>query len=414
MSTPIQVLLLIAVLIVVAKLCGSLSARFGLPLVLGELLAGILLGPTVFNVGVLPMFQSAEGAGAVPAAAVFKVLAEIGVVLLMFVAGLETDVPMLRDAISPAFWAAAGGMIAPMGGAIVLCRIFGFGWPESIFVGTILTATSVTITAQTLMNLKKIRSMAGSTILGAAVIDDVLGLLVLSVVIAVAPQMMNGSATNYGALGMTVLRMVVCLVFMGLAGRPLTRWIFKMAEKMHGHHTELAAALILVFLFSFQAEWLGGMAAITGAYVAGLFVAADPVHERVKNEIHAMTNSFFGPLFLVSIGLGVNARNLGQHAGFLAMLTTIAVVGKIFGSGVGARVKGLSTRESIAVGVGMIPRGEVGLITASLGLAAGLVSQDIYVQMVVLVLVTTIITPALLKFVFSRVPVELESRQTIP
>jgi Kef-type K+ transport system membrane component KefB len=406
MSTSLQILLCVAVVIVAAKLAGALTARIGLPFVLGELLAGVILGPTLLNIWGMAWFQQAAGPGNVSVALVFKILAEIGVVLLMFLAGLETDVAMMRSAVAPAFWAATGGVILPMAGGCALSRAFGFTWPEAIFIGTILTATSVTITAQTLMNLQQLRSKAGSTILGAAVIDDVLGLIVLSLVIALTPQIVSGEALSLRALSFTLGKMLACLVTLLWLGPPLTRWLFRQAAKLHGHHTEVATALILAFLFAFDAEWLGGMAAITGAYLAGLFVATTPAREKVVHDIHPMINALFGPIFFVSIGLEVNARHVTGRMAFFGLLLLIAIVGKIVGCGLGAFASGFSKRESLVVGVGMIPRGEVGLITASLGFAAGLVASNVYAQIVVLVLLTTLVTPLLLRFAFPDHPIE--------
>ncbi len=408
MNTSLQILLCIAVIILAAKLAGALTARLGLPLVLGELLAGVVLGPTFLNIWSVSWLAHPASGDSVPVASVFKVLAEIGVVLLMFVAGLETDFEMMRSAVAPAFWAATGGVILPMTAGAFLARRAGLVWPEAIFVGTILTATSVTITAQTLMNLQQLRSKAGSTILGAAVIDDVLGLIVLSLVIAIAPQIGAGGATPWRGITITLVEMFVCLILMFSLGPPMTRWIVRQAAQLHGHHTEAASALIIAFLVAFLAQRLGGLAAITGAYLAGLFVASTPAREKISYEIHPMVNSLFGPIFFVSIGLEVNARHLSGGMGFFLALLVIAIVGKIAGCGLGARLNGFSNRESLIVGVGMIPRGEVGLITASLGLAAHLVTRDLYLQAVVLVLITTLITPPLLRFAFPQ-QLELET-----
>lgn len=401
MSTSLQILFFVAMVILCAKLCGAVAARLGLPLVLGELLAGVFLGPTVLNIGSFSYFAAVPDSHAVPVAAVFKVMAAIGVVVLMFVTGLETDMAMMRRTVAPAFWAASGGVILPMLGGCLLAHYFGFGWPQAIFIGTILTATSVTVTAQTLINLGQLRSKPGSTILGAAVIDDVLGLIVLSLVIALGVHMSHSSG-RWTGIAITLSRMAICLVLLFGAGPPVTRWIFRQASRLHGPHTELAAALTIGLLLAFLAEWLGGMAAITGAYLAGLFVAATQAHSKVTDDLRAMTNSFFGPLFFVSIGLEVNARQLAGGTGLFVALVAVAVLGKILGSGLGARLTGFSNRDSLIVGVGMIPRGEVGLITASLGFAAGLVSPTVYVQVVILVLATTLITPPLLKMAFSR------------
>ena len=402
MNTSLQVLLCISVIILAAKSAGALTARSGLPLVLGELLAGVLLGPTFLNIWSISWLAQPASVDSVSVASIFKVLAEIGVVLLMFVAGLETDIEMMRSAVAPAFWAAAGGVILPMAGGALLARNAGSSWQEAIFIGTILTATSVTITAQTLMNLKRLRSKAGSTILGAAVIDDVLGLIVLSIAIAVALQLRSGGLMPWRGLTMVLVQMVVCLALMFWLGPHVARWTFRQASRMHSHHTEAAAALIVAFLFAFLAQRLGGLAAITGAYLAGLFVAMTSAREKVSSELHPMVNSFFGPIFFVSIGLEVNARHLTGGMGFFLALLVVAIVGKIVGCGLGARFNRFTNRESLIVGIGMIPRGEVGLIAASLGLAANLVSRDVYSQVVVLVLITTLITPPLLRVAFPK------------
>ena len=406
MNTSLQILLCIAVVIVTAKLAATVASRFGLPLVLGELLAGVLLGPSLINIWGQHWLAPA-GPNAISVVSIFKILADLGVVLLMFVAGVETDLTMMRRTVAPAFWAATGGVVLPMAGGYFLSRSFGFTTAEAIFIGTILTATSVTITAQGLMNLNQLRSKEGSTILGAAVIDDVLGLVVLSAVIALAPQLAHTSDASWRGLAWTFGRMVLCLVTMVLFGPALTRWALKKAAWLHGHHTEAAVGLAVAMLLAFHSQWVGGMAAITGAYLAGLFVAMTPSRERVSLDVLPMLNSFFGPVFFVSIGMEVNAWHMNGRISFFAMLLAIAVFGKVLGCGLGAYANGFSGRDSLIVGVGMIPRGEVGLITASLGWAAGLVTREVYVQVVMIVLLTTLITPGLLRFTFPKaVPVE--------
>jgi len=401
MSTSLQVLLLIALLITAAKTAGFLASRLGLPVVLGELLAGVVLGPSALNIWQMHWLSPVGEKGA-SVAGVFKVLAQVGVVILMFVAGLETDIQMAKRTLKPAFWAASGGVVLPMVSGYLFSRWVGFDWRQALFIGTILTATSVTITAQTLMNLSQIRSQAGSTILGAAVIDDVMGLIVLSLVIAVSANSGAGGAGRWNSVVVPVTYMTGCLVAMFTAGPYLTRWVMKHAARMQGHYMKVAAALAIAFLMAFTAESLGKMAAITGAYLAGLFVASTPSHEPVTKDLRAMTNSFFGPMFLVSIGLDVNAWQSGGHLGFFALFLLVAIVGKIVGCGFGASFAGFGRRDSFIVGIGMIPRGEVGLITASIGFAAGLVTRDIYAQAVVLVLITTLVTPALLRYAFPR------------
>lgn len=407
MDISLQILLFIALLILLAKAVGGLCGRVGLPIVLGELLAGVVLGPTVVDVWRFAWFatpSSTAVGGTLSLVAVVRVLAALGVVVLMFLAGLETDVGMLRASLGPAFWSATGGVVLPFAGGIAVSRLAGFGWREAVFIGTVLTATSVSISAQTLMNLKKLRSKAGATILGAAVIDDVLGLIVLSVVIAAEQHSLRTEEPNWWGVGITIGRMALFLAGAFWLGPRLVRFVFRQARNYRGPHAPVALALVVAFLLAFLAEYGGGMAAITGAYLAGLFVAATPAHAEIIEEMRSMTNSFFGPLFFVSIGLEINARQLGGRLLFFSLILTVAVFGKLLGCGLGAWLRGFSSRNALIVGVGMIPRGEVGLITASIGWAAGLISPAVYSLVVVLVLATTLVTPVLLRMCFLSQP----------
>jgi len=396
-DTSVQCLLFMAVLILFAKTMAHVGSRLSLPLVLGELAAGVLLGPTILNVWHLSWFSPTSSVA--PLTAVFQVFAQVGVVALMFLAGVETDIPLLRASLAPAFWAAAGGVILPMTGGAAVARLAGLGWMEAIFIGAVLTATSVTITAQTLLNLGRLRSRAGSTILGAAVIDDVLGLVVLSVVIALTTRSVHPSSALLG-VALPVARMALFLVVTFALGPRLVRFALRRAEASPDDYSTAAAALALSFLFAFCAAYLGGMAAITGSYLCGVFVAATAARDRIVSSLRAMCNAFFGPVFFVSIGLQVDVRDLGGHVRLFLALLLVAVIGKILGCAAGALATGFDARKSLIVGVGMIPRGEVGLITASLGFSVGLISRGNYVQLVILVLVTTLMTPALLSLVF--------------
>lgn len=398
MDFSLQILLITALLIFLAKGAGDLVGRIGLPLVLGELLAGVILGPTVFNIWRFPWFSSSAAAGGLSLPSVIKVLADIGVVILMFLAGVETDVGLMRAAVGPAFWAACGGVALPFVGGFYVSRAGGLDWREAAIVGCILTATSVSVTAQTLMNLNRLRSKVGSTILGAAVIDDVLGLMALSLVIASVGH--GGKAASAGPVGVweTLARMVLFFLVAFWLGPRFIRRVLKHLRPNPGSHA--AVALCIALVFAFLAQYVGRMAAITGSYLAGLFVAASPARNELLNDVRSMTNSFFGPLFFVSIGLETNARTLGRGLGFFLVIFLVASLGKVIGCGLGAWFQGLKPRDSLVVGVGMIPRGEVGLITASVGWASGLVSAEVYAMAVALVLATTLVTPVLLRFCF--------------
>jgi Kef-type K+ transport system membrane component KefB len=217
----------------------------------------------------------------------------------------------------------------------------------------------------------------------------------------------HASSALTGA-ALPIARMTLFLVVMFALGPRLVRFVLQRTEASSDSHSTPATALAVAFLFAFCAAYMGGMAAITGSYLAGVFVAGTPSRKIIVEPLRSMCNAFFGPVFFVSIGLQVDARDLGSHVGFFVALLTVAIAGKVVGCAAGALATGFGKRNSMIVGVGMIPRGEVGLITASLGFAAGLISRGNYVQVVVLVLATTLITPALLRVAFARPEISAE------
>ena len=398
MTHSLQVIILVMMVIAAAKLAGALATRLHQPSVFGEILVGVILGPSLLNVLGWPLF--APAAHALPMLALIEDLAHIGVLLLMFVAGLETDVEQLRHVGRVAFWAAFGGVVLPLAGGAAVAVAFGLPlyW-EGIFIGTILTATSVSISAQTLMELGALRTREGSTILGAAVIDDVMGIIVLSIVVALAS--VSGGATDWTQLALLAVRITV---FFGVAvfGARLLEPFLRWASRLGVSQAVLAAALIIMCGYSWMAEYIGAVAAITGAYLAGVVLAQTSFKEEIDRGIHPLTYSLFVPMFFISIGLQANARELGPRAGFTIALVAVAIVAKMLGSGVAARVFGFSTRESVRVGIGMISRGEVGLIVAGYGLSNGIIDQEVFSASVMMVLATTMVTPPLLRLVFPR------------
>lgn len=410
MNTSLTILLFFALLIVLAKCFGDLAARFGFPVVLGELLVGLILGPTFIDVfqNFTPGSLSLTSGPALPE--IVKVLADLGAVVLMFLAGLETDIVMMRKSVRPAFWSACGGVVLPLAGGALVSRALGLGWTESIFIGTILTATSVSITAQTLLNMNELRTKAGSTILGAAVIDDVLGLVILSFVTASAAGKHAGTLHETGGVLLVIVRVAGFLVVSLLLGPPLIRAIFKRASHLQGPHSPTAIAFAVAMVSAFLSEYVGGMAAITGAFLAGYLIAANCHDEEILRDVRSLTHTFFAPVFLVSIGLAINARSVSGQITFFLLILAVAVAGKVAGCGLGAWATGSRSKEALVVGVGMIPRGEVGLITSSLGWSAGIISTEVYSVMVVLVLVTTLMTPALLRLLF---PLESPTTEAI-
>ncbi|HEU4402796.1 MAG TPA: cation:proton antiporter [Candidatus Polarisedimenticolia bacterium] len=411
MSHILQVLLFLSLLTLISKGAGYLSTRWGQPAVFGEILAGLLLGPSLLDVLGWGMFaHHAEGFVAHPdLSSVVQDLAEIGVVLLMFVAGMETDLEEMRRVGKVAFWAALGGVLLPLGGGAFVARLFGYGWSEGFFVGAVLTATSVSISAQTLMELKSLRSKEGSTILGAAVIDDVMGIIILSLVVAFsAVGVASGGAASTtgvgdsagGAIAWTCLRMTLFFVLSWMMGRSFLEKAVTAAARLPISEPLMALVVAVAFLYSWGAEYLGGVAAITGSYIAGVLFARTSARDRIMHGIRPLTYSFFVPVFFINIGLRADVTQLGGRLPLTILILVVAVLGKVIGCGTFAWMAGFTPRESYRVGVGMISRGEVGLIVAGYGLAHGIIANDIFSAMILMVLLTTMITPIWLRYAF--------------
>ncbi len=401
MSHPLQLLLLLALIVAVAKLAGAAANRLGQPAVFGEILAGLLLGPTLLDVLAWPIFAASATTHGPALGAIVHDLADIGVILLMFVAGMETDLEQMRHVGKVAFWAAAGGVALPFVAGAMTAAAFGLPmWWEAVFIGTILTATSVSISAQTLMEIGALRSKEGTTILGAAVIDDVMGIVLLSAVIAFAR---GGGGPDVAGILLILVRIVAFFAVAILLGRAFPALV-RVANRLQVSQGLLGLVLVVTFAYAWGAEYLGQMAAITGSYVAGVLFARTPFKERIDQGIHPLTYSMFVPVFFVGIGLEANGRELGHSVVFTLVLVAVAIVTKAIGAGALAALFGFTRRQSVRVGIGMISRGEVGLIVASYGLAHGVIGRDVFSASVIMVLSTTMVTPPLLRLVFPRRP----------
>ncbi len=376
-----SLLLELAIVLAVAKLAADLALRAGQPAVLGQLVAGLALG-VVYAVA-LPGL-------ALPYGDELHAFADIGLVLIMFLAGLETDWPQLRAAGRASFLAASAGVAVPLVAGWATARAFGMSDVEAVFVGVILTATSVSITAQTLVELGSIGTLEGVTILGAAVIDDVIGIIVFSIAIAmsggkvasVIPPMpvLLGSAAAFTVVALAIPRLV------------------RFGHAMRADESVLGIALALAFLLGAFAQG-SGVAAITGSYIAGVLIARSHVRSELIEKVRVIGHALFIPVFLVMTGMNARLDTIGPAMLFVVVLTVVAVTTKVVGSGAGARLAGLSSRSSLVVGVGMVARGEVAIVVAGLALSAGAISAEVFSAAVVVVLATTLVTPLLLRLV---------------
>ena len=342
-----------------------------MPQVVGALIAGVLVGPSVLNwVGETDFLVKA---------------AELGVIILMFNAGMDTDLEELKKTGFASFIIAMIGVIDnnPSDKMNML---------KAAFIGVVLTATSVSITVETLREMGKLKSRVGTAILGAAVIDDILGIIVLTILSAL---------TDPSVRPMFVLaRIVAFFVFVAVVGLIMYKAFLKMEQKWHKHRRIAIYAVAFALLMSYVAERFFGIADITGAYFAGIVLCSlADVRDYVASKTNVLGYMLFSPLFFASIGIKTNLEGLTvQMFGFAVVLTIIAILTKIIGCGFGAKIMGFQMYDAFSIGLGMVSRGEVALIVAQKGEQAGLIDPHMFPPIVVVVIVTTLVTPILLKF----------------
>lgn len=393
----LPLLLALAIIIAAAKLGGWLASLIGQPTVLGKLLIGLILGPSILNIFGREYFGS-EYFQPEHLSETLHLLGELGVIFLMFIAGLEIDLGEMRKSGVAATLVGTSGVIVPLILGALTSVAFGYSWVSAIFIGVVLTATSVSISAQTLIELGKLRSREGLTILGAAVVDDVLGIAVLSAFVAIA---LGGSEGGTGAIWITIAQMFVFLIGSALLAYFIVPRILHYAEKLPVSQPMVAAVVVITLLFAWSSESLGKVAPITGAFVLGAGLSGSRFKHEIEDGLKGLAYAFLVPIFLVNIGLTANVRELSSNDMSLAIaICIVAVISKVVGCGLGARISGMNWQESLRVGVGMISRGEVGLIVATVGVTKGVIGQSEFTVAVVMVLVSTLVTPPLLRMVF--------------
>lgn len=381
-------LLDLAIILALTKSFSLISRKFNMPPVVGALLAGILLGPVVLNL-------------VKPSDSILN-LAEVGVVVLMFEAGLETDIDELKESGLPAFIIALCGVVVPLIGGAVLALAYGTEILEAVFIGVILTATSVSITVEALQDMGKLKGPVGTAILGAAIIDDILGIILLSVMTSI------GGADGFQIQSVLLIlgKMLAFFVISGIGGiavKKFFEWLSTYKDPEIQRHRRRVPVLALSFCLAlaFLAE-VFGIADITGAYLAGIILCRLPERFYIHRKIEVLSYMFITPVFFASIGLNVNVQGMGQSLIiFTIVLSVIAVLSKIIGCGVGAMFCKYGKRESLQIGAGMVCRGEVALIVAQKGIAVGLLSEVFFAPVVIMVLVTTLLAPILLKLLFA-------------
>ena len=385
MESSSELLISLALILLTARITSQIATNFGLPSVFGVLVVGVLLGPSVTDL--------------IEPSAALDGMSTVGVVLLLYVAGLETDLVEMRQVGRAAMLGAVGGVALPMIGGALLAIVFGYGTTEAVFVGTILTATSVTVSAHVLKELGHLQGRVGSAILGAAVIDDIIGVIILTVVVSLEGE---GSPID-------LLRLGAFIPVALLGGYWLTKLTAGRLERMETREHRFLEVLALVLAFAWAAQEIGGLAAISGAYLAGVFFGRTILRDDLADFGNLIGYALFAPIFFVTTGMSTDLGAIAQQPLFTLLLGVVAIVTKAAGSYAGTLAGGFTSKESIAVGCGMVARGEVALVIAVLGHQSGVIGDETYAASIAVTLLTTLAAPLLLRLALPR-PLAADAR----
>ena len=376
-------LLDVALILLSTKVFGLLTRRIEMPQVVGALVAGLLLGPACFNI-----VQDSE---------FLDHIAEIGVIVLMFSAGLETDISELKKSGRNSFVIAFIGVLVPLLAGYGLASFFNTEpepFLQNMFIGVILTATSVSISVETLKEMGKLSTPSGNAILGAALIDDILGIVALTIITGMAD-----TSVQLTEVMLKIVAFFVLAVIVGIFARKGIEKLFDRYQKVHRRFSILSFAFCL--LFAYVAEAYFGVADITGAFIAGLIISGTSRCNYVQMRIETLSYLLISPVFFASIGLKVVLPEMSTSIMiFSVLLLVLAILTKIVGCGLGAKLCRYENIQSLRIGIGMVSRGEVALIVASKGMKVGLMNEAFFGPIIIMVVLTTVVTPILLKIVF--------------
>ena len=382
----------LAIIIIAAKVCGIIARKLKAPQVVGMIIAGLLIGP-----GLLGIVEQSD----------FLVqMAEIGVILLMFSAGLETDLKELVKTGPIATLIACAGVFVPLVAGTVLYMMF-YGWAavgtehfyKALFIGCILTATSVSITVQSLREMGHLKGRVGTTILSAAIIDDIIGIIVLTFVIG-----FKNPDSNPGKVILNTVLFFVMAIVLGI----ISYKIFKMLDNRYPHTRRIPIiSLAFCLILSYVAEHYFGIADITGAYVAGIILCSIQDSQYIEEKIDINSYMLFGPVFFASIGLKTDISGMDSAIILFSIaFVLVGLVSKIIGCGLVSKLCGFKNMDCLKIGIGMMTRGEVALIVAQKGLAVGLMTSQYFTAVILLIIVSSISVPIILKVLYAKSPDE--------
>jgi Kef-type K+ transport system membrane component KefB len=388
MSTFLQLIFTLIVILVTAKLAGYIATRIGQPSVLGELIAGIVLGPSLINVLHVSVFSNSAFLEEA-----IRDMGELGVLFLMFLAGLELHPRELTKNRKTSSLACIGGVLLSIAFGVAIGVMLGSNLINAFFLGLCIGATSVSISAQILMEIDQLRSILGTSLLGAAVLDDIIIILLLSGFLA-----FTGGVNGWQAIVLKIGEMLVFLILSVIFGFWLLPWLSRFVSKHSARYGIVTFTIVVLLTYSLASEWFGQMAAITGAFIAGLMFNRTSEKAIIENSMRTLAYTFFVPIFFVNIGLGLDTHLLKRNFFWIALiLIMISILGKIIGAGMGAKLSGFKWRESLQLGIGMVARGEVTLIAVKIGLDNGYLTNDISSAIIATVIATSLLTPPFLR-----------------
>ena len=365
------------VILLLTKIAAHYSVKLKMPSVIGELLVGIVIGPAMLNW--------------IHPTTFINYFSELGVIVLMFIAGLEGDLKLLIKYWAPALTVATLGVIVPTGTAFLLCHnLFNFSVKASVFMGLVLSATSVSITIQVLKEMHRLNTRAGAIICGAAVADDIICVILLGIASSIY------GTSQHESIWLMVLKMFLFFVIVLLIGKFIVPKFLSIFQDLNATESDTAGAMILCFGTAALAVMMG-MSDVLGAYFAGLAISETDFEDHLEDKIDNIGYAVFIPVFFVSIGLQISFKGMQNDIIFIILLIITAILGKQIGCGLAAKMFHLSWTESNVVGAGMVSRGEMALVVANVALSSHLIDQNHYTAMILVTVITTLVAPLILK-----------------
>lgn len=365
------------VILLLTKIAAHYSVKLKMPSVIGELLVGIVIGPAMLNW--------------IHPTTFINYFSELGVIVLMFIAGLEGDLKLLIKYWAPALTVATLGVIVPTGTAFLLCHnLFNFSVKASVFMGLVLSATSVSITIQVLKEMHRLNTRAGAIICGAAVADDIICVILLGIASSIY------GTSQHESIWLMVLKMFLFFVIVLLIGKFIVHKFLSIFQDLNATESDTAGAMILCFGTAALAVMMG-MSDVLGAYFAGLAISETDFEDHLEDKIEPIGYAVFIPVFFVSIGLQISFKGMQNDIIFIILLIITAILGKQIGCGLAAKMFHLSWTESNVVGAGMVSRGEMALVVANVALSSHLIDQNHYTAMILVTVITTLVAPLILK-----------------